>query len=87
MNKNQASNTFFLDFCVFNIEDKSINITAKAQGFILSQRAAGTNIKKNFILSEILIVDSISPEAKDIQKKIKNNIIIDKAFFILIFVR
>ena len=46
-NKNQAKIAFFLSFVSISIEERSSRITAKAQGFILSAKAAGTITPKN----------------------------------------
>ena len=46
-NKNQAKIAFFLSFVSINIEDSNNNITAKAQGFMLSANAAGIMTPKN----------------------------------------
>jgi hypothetical protein len=85
-NKNQANKTVFLDFCCFKIEESKTNIIAKAQGFILSHKAAGTNIKKNFILpAKVMVVVPTSPDAKatELNKNIQNST--SKTFTIMFF--
>ncbi|MDF1682268.1 MAG: hypothetical protein P1U46_00380 [Patescibacteria group bacterium] len=86
MNKKPANKTFFLDHWLFNIEDKSINITANAHGFILSHIAAGTKIIKNLNLSAKEIEFSISPEAKAVPIKKKLKMTKKNIFFILVFI-
>ena len=46
-NKNHANNAFFLSFVSIKIEESKSKITAKAQGLILSAKAAGIIIPKN----------------------------------------
>jgi hypothetical protein len=46
-NKNHANNAFFLSFVSIRIDDNNNNITANAQGFILSAKAAGIITPKN----------------------------------------
>jgi hypothetical protein len=54
VNNQPASKVFLLLLCLLNIVVSKSNITAKAQGLILSEIAAGIIIAKNHHLLEFL---------------------------------